>query len=275
MSPRHHEYTGGPLGRIFQFAAGEETAAKSAGLGEQGDQQNPGGSQSSKLTPIDKLPVGQKYSESVLSKKVLDALAEDIDPAKSLADIRRVLVGPTRRLHEARMEEVISILEESDRNAQVSLSTLEKRYNDLTRANESLFTVTEETRQKVQAQADHLGFELQKNVDTQQQMLSEMFLVFDAQLQRVTAELNQRIDELAARIGEENQNMAADLAKRVDDLATSAQADNDQLAGVFEARLTRSETHAEKENRRQIEVFADGFSDIAERLLALRGNPAG
>ena len=43
------------------------------------------------------------------------------------------------------------------------------------------------------------------------------------------------------------------------------------MASVIEARLTRSEAHAEKENRRHIEVFADGFSDIADRLLALRG----
>ena len=275
MIPRHHEYTGSALSRIFPFAAGEETAARPASQGEQIDPQNAANSQSTKLTPLERQQVGVKYSESVLSKKVLDALSEDIDPAKSLADIRRVLVGPTRRLHEARMEEVISILEESDRAAQQSLTSLEKRYGDIARANEMLFTVTEETRQKVQAQTDHLNFELQKNLDTQQQLLSEMFLVFDAQMEKVTAELSQKIDELAAKSSYENQSLAAELAKRIDDLAASARADNDQLVEVFEARLARSESHSEKENRRQIEVYADGFSDIADRLLALRGKPAG
>ena len=42
-------------------------------------------------------------------------------------------------------------------------------------------------------------------------------------------------------------------------------------AGGEALRLTRSEAHTEKEQRRQVEVFADGFSDIADRLLALRG----
>jgi hypothetical protein len=65
--------------------------------------------------------------------------------------------------------------------------------------------------------------------------------------------------------------LASDLTRRIQDLAETTRADNDKVAEVMEARLARSEAHAEKENRRHIEVFADGFSDIADRLLALRG----
>jgi hypothetical protein len=274
--PRHHEYTGQSLGRMFPFSSDEEMAAKPAVLGEQNVpqkslSQNPVGPLPAKMTPPEKPSVGLKYTDSLLSKKVLDALAEDIDPAKSLADIRRVLVGPTRRLHEARMEEVISILEESDRTAQQSLGSLEKRYTDLAHTSEKLLVASEESRQEIQAQSEHLNSELQKNLNTQQQMLSEMFLVFDAQLEKLTAELNQKVDELASKTGLDNQALAADLIRQIQELAAAARADNDKVAAVFEARLTRSEAHAEKENRRHIEVFADGFSDIADRLLALRG----
>ena len=90
------------------------------------------------------------------SKKVLDALSEDIDPAKSLADIRRVLVGPTRRLHEARMEEVIAILEESDRGAQQSLGSLEHRYGELARSCEKLFVASDDAQRRLQDQAMHM-----------------------------------------------------------------------------------------------------------------------
>ena len=274
--PKHLEHTGQPLGRVFPFGSGEETAAKPGAAGEQGVSQNPtaqnrAASKPAKLMPLEKPLAGMKYTESVLSKKVLDALAEDIDPAKSLADIRRVLVGPTRRLHEARMEEVIAILEESDRIAQQALGSLEKRCNDLARSSERLFAESDETQRKMQEQSVRLGSELQKNLDTQQQMLSEMFLAFDAQLEKLTAELNQKVDALAAKNNQDNQTLAADLAMRIDELAATTRADNDKIAAVFEARLTRSEAHADKENRRHIEVFADGFSEIADRLLALRG----
>ena len=274
--PRHLENSGQPLGRVYPFASGEEGAAKSGAMGEQdaepkSNSQNPVATQSPRFTPLEKMQSSSKYSESVLSKKVLDALAEDIDPAKSLADIRRVLVGPTRRLHEARMEEVISILEESDRSAQQALAALERRYNDLAVTSEKLLVASDETQLQIQNQSAQMTAELQKNLDTQQQMLSEMFLVFDSQLEKLTAELNQKVDSLAARTGEDHQALADDLARRIQELAATARADNDRVASVMEARLARSEAHAEKENRRHIEVFADGFADIADRLMALRG----
>jgi hypothetical protein len=274
--PRHHEYTGQSLGRVFTFASGEEPADKPAASGEQNAPQKSAAQGSAgplpaKFNPPERPSNGLKYNDSVLSKKVLDALAEDIDPAKSLADIRRVLVGPTRRLHEARMEEVITILEESDRATQQSLIVFERRYADLVREDEKLMAATEEAHQKIQEQSEVMTVELQKNIETQQQMLSEMFLVFDAQMQKITTDLNQKVDELAAKTGQDNQTLGADLMRRIQELAATARADNDKVAAVLEARVTRSEAHAEKENRRHIEVFADGFSDIADRLLALRG----
>ena len=276
MNPRHLEHTGQSSGGAFQIDSAEEIAANPADSDEQNAQQNPPGrnslaNQPARFAPLERLPGGSKYTESVLSKKVLDALSEDIDPAKSLADIRRVLVGPTRRLHEARMEEVIAILEESDRTAQQSLGSLEKRYGELARSCENLFAASDDVQRRLHDQSMHLSSELQKNQEAQQQMLSEMFLVFDKQLEKLTTELNQKIDSLAARTSQDNQMLAGDLVRQIHELAEETRADNDKVAAVFEARLTRSEAHAEKENRRHIEVFADGFSDIADRLLALRG----
>jgi hypothetical protein len=275
VTPRHLEHTGQSSGRAFPGDSDEETPAKPAVLEQNGPQRspakNPLTSQPPRFTPIERLPGGSKYTESVLSKKVLDALSEDIDPAKSLADIRRVLVGPTRRLHEARMEEVIAILEESDRNAQQSLGSLEQRYGELARSCERLFVASDDTQRRLQDQAMHMNSELQKSHEAQQQMLSEMFLVFDKQLEKLTTELNEKIDSLSAKTGHDNQMLATELSRRIQELAANTRADNDKIAAVFEARLTRSEAHAEKENRRHIEVFADGFSDIADRLLALRG----
>ena len=61
------------------------------------------------------------YNPRKISKKVLAAMAGDPDPVKTLSDIRSLLVGPTRSLHDAMFEEVIDILEESDREVQNAL----------------------------------------------------------------------------------------------------------------------------------------------------------
>lgn len=274
VTTRNLEHSGQSSDRAFPVS--EETEDRSGPQAEQAAPQSTGGrnplaNQTPRFAPVERFPGGSRYSESVLSKKVLDALSEDIDPAKSLADIRRVLVGPTRRLHEARMEEMIAILEESDRNAQQALGSLETRYSELAQSCESLFAATDDTQRRLHDQSMQLNSELQKNQEAQQQMLSEMFLVFDKQLEKLSSELNHKIDSLAARTSEDNHMLANDLIRRVQQLAEEARADSDKVASVLEARLARSEAHAEKENRRHIEVFADGFSDIADRLLALRG----
>ena len=148
MTTRNLEHSGQSSDRAFPVS--EETEDTSGARGEQNAPQSTGGrnplaNQSPRFTPVERVPAGSRYSESVLSKKVLDALSEDIDPAKSLADIRRVLVGPTRRLHEARMEEMIAIPEESDRNFQQALGSLEARYSELARSCESLFVASDDT----------------------------------------------------------------------------------------------------------------------------------
>lgn len=276
VTTRHLEQTGQTSGREFPVDSDEDMSARPAVQGEQNMPQkspakNPLTSQPPRFTPVERFPGGSKFTESVLSKKVLDALSEDIDPAKSLADIRRVLVGPTRRLHEARMEEVIAILEESDRSAQQSLGSLEHRFGELARSCEKLFVASDDTQRRLQDQAMHMNSELQKSHEAQQQMLSEMFLVFDKQLEKLTTELNNKIDSLSEKTGHDHQMLATELSRRIQELSANTRADNDKIAAVFDARLTRSEAHTEKEQRRQVEVFADGFSDIADRLLALRG----
>jgi predicted transcriptional regulator len=75
-------------------------------------------------------------------------------------------------------------------------------------------------------------------------MLSEMFLVFDKQLEKLTTELNQKIDSLSEKTGQDNQMLATELSRRIQELAANTRADNDKIAAVFEARLTRSEAHA-------------------------------
>ena len=87
--PRHHEYTGQSLGRVFPFASGEEAADNPAASGEQtvpqkSAAQGSAGPLPAKFNPPERPTNGVKYNDSVLSKKVLVALSEDIDPAKSL-----------------------------------------------------------------------------------------------------------------------------------------------------------------------------------------------
>ena len=72
-----------------------------------------------------------QYAKPGVSKKVLAAMADDTDPAVAMANIRKLLVGPTHKLHDAMFEEVITILEESDREVQQALRGLERKWGTL------------------------------------------------------------------------------------------------------------------------------------------------
>ena len=230
----------------------------------------------------------QTYSESTLSKRVLDALTEDIDPAKSLADIRRVLVGPTRQLHEARMEEVLQILEESDKATAVALKGLESQLNSLAAVTERQAVGMEETNQRIERQAEHLNAEIERSGKSNRDMLSELFLMFDSKLEKVitqlaqqatqmesqSTQLNQRIDDVENRTSDSIQTMASDFAGRLQDLSAATAANDERIIDQFESRLGRAEVYADKENRRHLAAFADGFSELADRFLALRNPPA-
>jgi Zn-dependent metalloprotease len=228
------------------------------------------------------------FPESALSKRVLDALTEDIDPAKSLADIRRVLVGPTRQLHEARMEEVLQILEESDKATAVALQGLESQLNSLAAVTERQAVGMEETNQRIERQAEHLNAEIERSRKSSHDMLSELFLVFDSKLEKAitqltqqvgqmesqSTQLSQRIDDVANHTSDSIQTMASDFAGRLQDLSAATVANDERIIDQFESRLGRAEVYADKENRRHLAAFADGFSELADRFLALRNPPA-
>jgi len=166
-----------------------------------------------------------------ISKKVLAAMAGDPDPAKSLADIRKLLVGPTHKLHDAMFEEVITILEESDREVQDSLQSLESRCVKLSHATNELVSSSVESRDQNRIQIELLRKEIQKSATAQQDMLSEMFLAIDS-----------KIEELAAQI---------------------------EAANLLESRVANLERRSSSDQDDLREVFADGLSRLADRFKAL------
>ena len=130
-------------------------------------------------------PVPQAQGDIGVLRARLKSLVSSLDPGdpvKTLADIRTLLVGPTRSLHDAMFEEVIDILEESDREIQNALQSLESNYYKLSDITENLITASVETRDQSRQQTELFQEELQKTVAGQQEMLSEMFMAIDAKV---------------------------------------------------------------------------------------------
>ena len=210
------------------------------------------------------------YNPRKISKKVLNAMAGDPDPVKTLADIRSLLVGPTRSLHDAMFEEVIDILEESDREVQDALQALESNYYKLSDITDNLITASVESRDQNRQQTELFHEELQKSVAGQQEMLSEMFMAIDAKIAEMAAQVDRKIENLANRL-EAGLREAAIQQERADKaLEARCLASTSEAIELLEARLGHLERTSSTDQAVIREVFADGLLNIADRFKTLR-----
>ena len=224
-----------------------------------------------KLVQFAVKPVAERESRSpVISKKVLAAMEGDPDPAASLAGIRNLLVGPTRNLHNAMFEEVVTILEESDREVQQALRSLGRKFESLSHVTDELVSASLDGKDETRQQAEHFHKELQKSASSHQEMLSEMFLVIDAKIEELTRQVSKKIDALAERVETDRRASAAQQDLRMQELEAKCLANSKKTNEDHAARLELLEKKSSSEKDDLSEVFAGGFSSIADRLKALR-----
>jgi hypothetical protein len=180
-----------------------------------------------------------------LGKRIKDAMQSDYNPAESLAAIRAILMGPTSRLNEARMEEIVSILEESDRASQIAIRSLESR-------------------------CDKLSAELQKAADKQGDNLADLFVAVDSKFLHINTEINDRFEEKASETEAEIRRIGLELNARMKEHEEKLSANFYSLSKELEDRFAGQDEHVEKIQLHSAEVFVQGFSDITKRLTALR-----
>jgi hypothetical protein len=205
----------------------------------------------------------------VISKKVLAALAGDPDPATTLTDIRKLLVGPTHKLHDAMFEEVITILEESDREVQDALESLDSRCIQLSHVTDELVSSSVENRDQNRIQIELLQKDIQNSVAAQQEMLTEMFLAIDTKIEELAAQVNQKVEALSKKIEADMREGAANQERKMLLLEANCLASSKEAANLLENRLAHLENSAGSEGDVLREVFADGLLNLADRFKAL------
>jgi len=205
----------------------------------------------------------------VISKKVLAAMAGDPDPVTTLADIRKLLVGPTRKLHDAMFEEVITILEESDREVQDCLQELDSHCIRLTHVTDELVSSSVESRDHHRMQIELLQKELQRSAAAQQDMLTEMFMAIDTKIQELTAQVNRRVEALSMKIETDMREATANQERKMLLLEANCMANGRQAVDHLENRLTYLENKPVTDQDELREIFADGLASLADRFKAL------
>jgi hypothetical protein len=201
-----------------------------------------------KTSTVKSKPTAEQNSPA-LSKKIKEALQTDYDPEESLAAIRAILFGPTRQLHDARLEEIVCILEESDQASQIAFRALENRCDTL---------------------SAKLDTEIKKAADKQEDKLADLFLAIDSKFVHVKTEIDVRLEEKSKQTELEIEEIARELNARLMQQDEKLSTDFDMLAKKLDDVFVVKDEQAEKIQSRSTGASVPGFSDITKRLKALR-----
>jgi hypothetical protein len=217
---------------------------------------------------VEAVPVPEP-ANPVISKKILAAMTVDPDPAASLADLRKLLVGPTRNLHDAMFEEIVTILEESDLEVQQFLRSLTRQCAHLSDLTSQLASSSVKSKDEARKQTENFQEELQKSATLHQEMLSEMFLAIDSKIQALTAQVTQKMQALAKKAETQMLEVTAGQERRMRELEAKCLASSKKAAGLIETRVASLEGKSGRNDDALHEVLSSGLSNIAERLKLL------
>jgi hypothetical protein len=221
------------------------------------------------------------------SESVVKALIDDGDPAIMLAELRDVLFGPTRKLQEARLEELVVILEQIDREAQAThrsfadqltkveavdlqlagdLQSASQQIDDLAKLHERDHA---EVNTKLHTLAERLKHELLRSSELHKQELAEQSDVFAAKLEKLSELVFRQMEEMSEHQKLSAQVMANDFNAQLRELALATKTSDDKIRTEVDARLTQLEVNIDDDKRRTIKVLSEGLGSLTERLHTL------
>ena len=207
---------------------------------------------------------------NTLSPRVQEALREDSDAVQSLSDIRGLLIGPISRLNEARMEEMLSILEEADRENKISVRELHARSNELQTTTEQIKLDVTKTNEVIKSEAAQQSVNLLTATQDMDYALKELAQKLENNFQKLSTELNHSVNALATKMASDHETLFTSVSKRIDDLTKLTVSNDERIVANFENKLAVSEVNMKTMRSREFDNLAEGFAEFSERMLKLR-----
>jgi hypothetical protein len=221
------------------------------------------------------------------SDRIANALADDGDPAMMLAELRDVLFGPTRKLQEARLEELVVILEQIDRETQATHRRFTEQFTkveavdlqlagDLQSANQQIDDLAKqherdhaEVNAKLHALAERLKHEMLRSSELHKQELAEQSDAFTTKLEKLSELVFRQMEEMSEHQKLSAQVVANDFNAQLRELALATKNNDDKIRTEVDARLTQLEANIDDDKRRTIKVLSEGLGSLTERLHTL------
>lgn len=205
-----------------------------------------------------------------LSARLMQALRDDADPIESLADIRGLLVGPVTRVHEARIEELLSIMEEADRGYQHMFRELHSRGDELVEKTEVIKLDAAKTNEAIVNASTQQDLNLLQASREMGHALKEIAQKFESNFQKLFSDLSHRIENLATKTSDDHQALLNNLTKRIDDHESATFANDEHILAKLENQLATSEANMKAQRSNDLNSLAEGLANLSDVVTKLR-----
>jgi polyhydroxyalkanoate synthesis regulator phasin len=189
-----------------------------------------------------------------------------------LSSLRELLTGPQRKLAEARYSEMVDILEEQDQAQQQNFSQLSGQISELTSGISKLqeaFTDLQQFYDKAHARHDQQLADLRAHVErAMAAQAEEMNMRFNALSETALRSMNESLN--ACRRDLERLTAVVESNKQTTVQGLELLKSNSMTA--IDQRIAQWRAEREDERVEDLKAVADSFSDIGQRLAALRLN---
>ena len=221
------------------------------------------------------LPVsGVEDNSPTVSTRVVQALRDDADATESLADIRGLLLGPVTRLHEARIEELLSIVEEADRGYQRAFKDLHARADEMVSTDEMIKLDLLKSNEAIVSASNQQDLNLLHASKEMGHALKELSQKFEANFQKLVGELTHRIDTLVTKTADDQLALMNAVNKRIDELESATFANDERILAKLENQMAASEATLKAQRTNDLHAMAKGaanFSDLVAKLPLAQG----
>ena len=204
-----------------------------------------------------------------LSPRVGQALRDDADATESLADIRGLLLGPVTRLHEARIEELLSIVEEADRGYQRAFKDLHTRADEMASTDELIKLDVLRSNEAIVSASNQQDLNLLHASKEMGHALKELSQKFEANFQKLFGELTHRIDTLATKSADDHLALTNSMNKRIDDLESATFANDERILAKLENQMATSEATLKAQRANDLNTIAKGLANFSDHVAKL------
>ena len=205
-----------------------------------------------------------------LSARLMQALRDDADPIESLSDIRGLLVGPITRVHEARIEELLSIMEEADRGYQHMFREIHSRSDALVETTEVIKLDAAKTNEAIVNASTQQDLNLLQASREMGHALKEMTQKFESNFQKLSSEFSHRIDTLASKTADDHQAFMNSITKRIDDHESATFANDEHILVKLENQIATSEANMKTQRSHDLNSLAEGLTNLSDVVTKLR-----